>query len=254
MTKPIIPWIGGKRRLAKHLLPLFPDHKCYVELFSGGAALFFMKDQSDTEVINDINGDIVNLYRVIKYHLTAFHEEFRRALISREMYEWAKITPPETLTDIQKAARFYFLQKMAFGGKVESRSFGVAPSSKPRMNLLRMEEDISEAHLRLSRVYIEKLPWDKCLLKYDRDYSFFYADPPYWETEGYGVEFGLDQYEALAEHATTIKGKLLISLNDHPEMRRIFGGFNISTVQIPYTVGGSKKSNKKSIELIIKNY
>ena len=68
---PIIAWMGGKRRLAKHLLPLFPEHSCYVELFAGGAALFFLRDKpARCEVLNDINGDLVNLYRVVQHHLT----------------------------------------------------------------------------------------------------------------------------------------------------------------------------------------
>ena len=170
------------------------------------------------------------------------------------MYEWAKITPPETLTDIQKAARFYYLQKLAFGGKVEGRSFGTAPSSPPRLNLLRMEEDISNAHLRLSRAYIERLDWQKCLTKYDREYTLFYADPPYWQTEGYGVEFELEQYQALASHAETMKGKIIISINDHPEMRQIFSKLNIQTTSLKYTVGGSKKNAKLAKELIINNW
>lgn len=59
MANPIIPWVGGKRRLAKRLLPLFPEHQCYVEPFAGGAALFFMKAPSDVEVLNDINGKMI---------------------------------------------------------------------------------------------------------------------------------------------------------------------------------------------------
>ncbi|MDH4274898.1 MAG: DNA adenine methylase [Gammaproteobacteria bacterium] len=251
---PVIPWIGGKRRLAKHLLPLFPDHKCYVELFCGAAALFFARPPADVEVINDINGDVVNLYRVIRYHLEEFHKEFKRALISREMYEWAKITPPETLTDIQKAARFFYLQKMAFGGKVESRTFGTAPSTPPRFNLLRIEDDLSAAHLRLARVYIEHLDWARCVSKYDRDYTFFFADPPYWQTEGYGVEFGWDQYEALAATARGIKGKIMITLNDHPDVRDLFAEFNVTTVDINYTVGGSREHRKAAKELIIRSW
>jgi len=253
MSNPVIPWIGGKRRLAKHLLPLFPEHRCYVELFCGAAALFFMKDPAKSEVVNDINGELVNLYRVIKHHLEEFHRQFKHALVSRQIYEWLKITPPETLTDIQRAARFFYLQKMAFGGKVNGQTFGTAPSSPPRMNLLRIEEQLSDAHLRLSRTYIEHLDWDKCLIKYDRDYTLFYADPPYWETEGYGVGFGLEQYEALAEAARSIKGKMVISLNDHPEMRRVFKGLDISTINIPYTVGGGGKA-KPAKELIIKSW
>lgn len=76
MAKPIIPWIGGKRKLAKHILPLFPEHTCYVEPFCGAAALFFMKEPSKADILNDINGDLVNLYRVVKYHLEPLFKEF----------------------------------------------------------------------------------------------------------------------------------------------------------------------------------
>ena len=118
MHKPVIPWIGGKRRLAKVLLPLFPEHTCYVEPFCGAAALFFLKRISKAEVLNDVNGDLVNLYRVIQHHLEEFCRQFKHALVSRQIYEWLKDTPPYVLTDIQRAARFFYLQKLAFGGKV----------------------------------------------------------------------------------------------------------------------------------------
>lgn len=85
MSKPIIPWVGGKRRLAKHILPLFPAHECYVEPFAGGAALFFLKTAAEVEVLNDINGDLVNLYRVVKHHLEEFVRQFKWALISRQI-------------------------------------------------------------------------------------------------------------------------------------------------------------------------
>ena len=194
MTTPIIPWIGGKRRLADRLLPLFPSHTCYAEVFAGAAALYFMKSPSDVEVINDINGDLVNLYRVVQNHLEEFVRQFKWAISSRKIYEWYQSTPPETLTDIQRAARFYYLQKQAFGGRVDGQSYGTATTSPPRLNLLRIEEELSAAHIRLSRTYIEHLPWKKLIEKYDRDHTLFYMDPPYWQTESYGVEFDWEQY------------------------------------------------------------
>lgn len=109
--QPIIPWIGGKRRLAKHILPLFPDHHTYVEPFAGGAAMFFLKRPAEVEVLNDCNNDLITLYRVLQHHLEEFYKQFKWAIVSRQMFEWLKITPSETLTDIQKAARFYYLQK-----------------------------------------------------------------------------------------------------------------------------------------------
>lgn len=254
MTKvsPLIPWIGGKRRLAKHIIPLFPEHSCYVEPFAGAAALYFLKEPAKTEVINDINGDLISLYRVVKFHLDEFIRQFRFSLASRQIFDWLEETRPEGLTDIQRAARFYYLQKLGFGGKVDGRTFGTATTSPPRLNLLRIEEDLSAAHLRLHRTYIEHLPWDEVIRRYDRPHTLFYCDPPYFSTEGYGVEFGLEQYDRMAALARTIQGRMIISVNDIPEMRKAFDGLTISTVDITYSVGGSGKS-KPSTELIVMN-
>ncbi|MDK4667224.1 DNA adenine methylase, partial [Kingella kingae] len=117
-TLPIIPWMGGKRRLAKHLLPKFPEHQCYVELFAGGAALFFMREQrAQCEVVNDINGELINLYRVVQHHFDEFTRQFNYTLSSREVFTRLHATPPKLLTDIQRAARFFYLQCNTFGGK-----------------------------------------------------------------------------------------------------------------------------------------
>lgn len=253
-TQPIIPWIGGKRRLARHIIPQFPDHTCYVEPFAGGAAIFFLKGQAEVEVLNDINGELINLYRVVKHHLEEFINQFKWSLVSRQMFNWLKETPEETLTDIQRAARFYYLQKMAFGGKVASQTFGTATTSAPRLNLLRIEEELSAAHLRLSRTYIEHLPWDECIRRYDRPHSLFYLDPPYWGTEGYGVGFGLEQYQVMAELAKSIKGRMFISVNDIPEMRQAFAGLEMERLEISYTVGGAGRSKTVSGELLIRNF
>ncbi len=252
MTKPIIPWIGGKRRLAKRILPLFPEHTCYVEPFAGGAALFFMKDPAECEVLNDINGELVNLYRVVRHHLDEFIAQFKWSMVSRQMFEWEKMTRPETLTDIQRAARFYYLQKLAFGARVSTQNFGTTATTPPRLNLYRIEEDLSAAHFRLARTQIEHLPWDKCIQRYDRPGTLFYLDPPYWGTEGYGVEFPLDQYDRMAELARMIQGTMVVSVNDIPEMRQAFAGLRMETADITYQVGGAGRS-KTTGELIILN-
>ncbi|MDY4378660.1 DNA adenine methylase [Pectobacterium brasiliense] len=248
---PIVPWIGGKRRLAKHILPLFPAHTCYVEPFCGAAALYFLKHPSKAEVINDINGELVNLYRVVKHHLEEFVRQFKWALVSRQIYKWLQVVPEETLTDIQRAARFYYLQKQAFGGKVEERTFGTATTAPPRFNLLRIEEELSMAHLRLSRTVIEHLDWSECIQRYDRPHTLFYCDPPYWGTEGYGVEFELENYVHMAQLARDIKGKMIISVNDIPEMRQAFEGLNLQSVGINYSLSGKPAPRR---ELVICNF
>ncbi len=250
MATPIIPWIGGKRRLADHLIPRFPAHECYVEVFAGGAALYFMRPPAKVEVINDINGELVNLYRVVQHHLEEFVRQFKWALSSRQVFKWLQDTIPETLTDIQRAARFYYLQQNCFGGKVEGQSFGTATTTPPGLNLLRLEENLSAAHLRLSNTFVERLDWKNCIDRYDRPHTLFYLDPPYFETEGYGVPFAFSEYEEMAKRLRTIKGRAIVSLNDHPDIRRAFEGFHIETVDIRYTVGGGGRETLRK-EVII---
>ena len=251
MSKPFLPWIGGKRRLAKHILPLFPKHTCYCEPFCGAAALFLMKEPSKAEVINDINSDLITLYRVVQNHLEEFIKHFKWQLASREMYKLFQESNPDTLTDIQRAVRFYYLQKLSFGGKVNGRVFGTSATSPPRLNLLRLEEDLSAAHLRLARVTIENLDWQRCIRKYDRPHTLFYLDPPYWQTEGYGVPFTIDQYNDMAELMRSVKGRVVLSINAHPDMGNVFADFESRKVTLSYTVGGGKK---RADELIIWNF
>lgn len=253
MASPIIPWIGGKRRLAELLISRFPPHSCYVEVFAGGAAVYFARNPADVEVLNDVNGDLVNLYRVVRHHLEEFVRQFKWALSSRQVFEWTKVTRPETLTDIQRAARFFYLQQQSFGGRVDGQNWGTATTA-PSINLLRIEENLSAAHLRLAcGTYIEQLDWAACIERYDRPHTLFYLDPPYWQTEGYGVPFGWEQYELMAEKLRQIKGKAVVSLNDHPDIRRCFAGYDMETFKIDYTVGGGANRAERS-EVIIYNW
>jgi DNA adenine methylase len=241
--------MGGKRRLADIIIPRFPAHECYVEVFAGGAALYFLRPPAHTEVINDINGDLVCLYRVVKNHMEEFYRQFKWALSSREIFKWIQDTPPETLTDIQRAARFFYLQHHCFGGKVEGQTWGTATTAPP-VNLLRLETTLSDAHLRLAQTYIERMDWAKCIERYDRPHTFFYMDPPYFETAGYGVAFPLQEFERMASMMKVLKGKAILSINDHPEIRRIFDGLQMESLAIDYQVGGGGKAVPRR-ELII---
>lgn len=211
--------------------------------------LFARPEPAPAEVLNDINRDLVNLYRVVQHHLDEFVRQFRWALSSREMFRWAQLANVETLTDVQRAARFFYLQRLAFGGKVAGQTFGVSATTPARLNLLRIEEDLSEAHLRLARVTIEHLPWADCIARYDRPTTLFFCDPPYWQTEGYGVDFGFEQYERLAEMLGRIKGRAILTINDHEDMRKLFGRFRSRRVDITYTIG-ARAAKKAAREMI----
>lgn len=252
MSKPLVPWLGGKRKLAKHILPLIGEHTCYVEPFAGAGGIYFLKSPSKVEVLNDINSDIANLYRVVRYHMTELAAQFKWVLISRDNWQWLQSTPAETLTDIQRAAKFLYLQKMAFGAKVVGQNFGYSSSTPPRFNLLTLERDLEDAHLRLQRTYIENRDWQHIVKSYDSADTVFYLDPPYWQTVGYGVDFGWEQYEAIRTSADSIKGRMIISMGDHVDIRALFDGLTLKEIDYKYTL--NKEISKQSKELVYTNF
>lgn len=132
--------------------------------------------------------------------------------------------------------------------------FGVSTTKGPKLNLLRLEEDLSAAHLRLSGVTIEHLPYHQAIQRFDRLETFFYIDPPYYGCEGYYGEgvFSREDFSRLADLLAGIKGKFLLSLNDVPEVREIFQDFQIDPVTVRYTVSGP--GTKEAPELLIRNY
>ena len=249
-----LSWRGGKSRLAREVVARIPRHDCYAEPFAGAAWVLFFKDPSKAEVLNDINSDLVTLFRVLQNHLEEFVRHLKYLLCSREEFERFKAMRPETLTDIQRAVRFYFTQKLCFGGRVVGQSFGYSATGPPRLNLLRIEEELSGVHLRLARVHVENLPYADLVQRYDRPGTFFYCDPPYVGCEGdYGKGlFGVEDFARLADLMGSIKGKFLLSLNDTPEARKVFGAFHIEPVGTTYTC--SNTTPKQARELFIGNY
>jgi DNA adenine methylase len=249
-----LAWLGGKSKLAEQIVARIPAHTAYVEVFAGAAWVLFKKPESKVEIINDINRDLVTLYRCVKHHLPALVEQFKWLLVARDEFDRFMATPPETLTDIQRAARFFYTSKSSFGARLRAPSWGVAASGGPRLNLLRIEEDLSEAHLRLARVFIENKPYDHVIKRFDKPATFFYIDPPYWGNEndyGKGI-FARDDFERLAGLLGRCKGRFLLSLNDKPEVRSTFKGFHIETVKTRYSISAGK--NQEVGEVLIRNY
>lgn len=221
---PLAGWMGGKSRLAKHIIERFPEHTCYCEVFAGAAWVLFRKPESKVEVINDYSRDVSNLYRVLQNHLDEFVKQFRFQIVSRDEWQRLNSLDPNTLTDIQRAAQFYYLQRLSFGGKVNGRVFGTATTAKPRLNLTNIETELSDAHIRLHRVMIENLNYLDCITRYDRPHTFFYIDPPYYDCENdYGENmFNKSDFERLAAQLASIEGKFLLSINDRPQIRELF--------------------------------
>ncbi|MCP3662575.1 MAG: DNA adenine methylase [Gammaproteobacteria bacterium] len=248
-----IPYIGGKSKLSKAIIKLIPEHTCYCEAFAGAAWVFFGKEKSKTEVLNDLDGELISFYRVVQHHPEEFLKQFRFVLASRELFEdWKKQLEADGLTDIQKAARYYYVQRLCFGGRVKNRSFGVATDKAPRINLARLEETMSDVHFRLSQVTIENLDWRDFIVRYDRPTTFFYLDPPYSKSPQYKYNMTMNDYRAMAQLLSDLKGSWVLSIDDSPEIRDIFSQFKKRKVTVKYTVGQMQKGAiKDGKELII---
>lgn len=248
-------WVGGKSRLSGTIIPLMPDHRCYAEPFAGAAWVLFRKPPSKCEVINDRNDDLVAFYRVIQNHLDEFLRCAQWTLASREQFRRFKDTDPASLTDVHRAVRFYCLVKMAHGSRIASPTFGTQTTARPRFNAARIKDDLLAAHRRLANVTVENLDYGEFLARYDRGHTFFYVDPPYYGCESYYGKglFERADFERLRDQLAGIKGRFLLSINDAPAIRELFGGFEIVEAPTSYSlgVGGGRKP---VVELLIANY
>ncbi len=255
-VRPVAPYIGGKRNLANRLVERIEaiPHACYVEAFVGMGGVFFRRRRRPrSEVINDWNREVATLFRILQRHFTAFVDMLRYQLTSRPEFTRLAETDPVTLTDLERAARFLYLQRTAFGGKVSGRNFGVSPDNAARFDVTRLVPMLQDVHERLAGVVIECLPYAEAIARYDRPTTLFYLDPPYWGSEtdyGEGM-FGRADFTRLAELLRGIKGRFVLSINDRPEVRRIFAGFKLEAVTTTYTIAGGKEGKRNAAELIV---
>jgi len=260
MQNSIISWVGGKRLLRKEIIPRIPRHDVYVEVFGGAGWILFGKsnlrkdwevtNKKYTEIYNDINGELINFWKYIKYHPDAFVAELSQYLLSREIFNDCKSQPKRT--ELEKAISFYYLLDASYGSSSEHFCIAKGTNCIPLKDI----EKVRKASDRLQNVFIENLDFEKLIAKYDSETAFFYLDPPYYKKEKLYERDGaalFDAHERLAEVLKNIKGKFLLSYNDVPYIRELYNapGINIETVESAYTMSGKPT---KCIELLISNY
>lgn len=253
MNSPI-SWPGGKRLLANRIVEMFPEHTGYASVFAGALWDLFKKPPSKSESVNDINGELMNFYRVIKEKPYQFLVEIQWDLVSRKAFlEYkADLENPEHLTDVERAKRFFYVLKTSFGGK--RTVYGYARTDKPKLNLVDIEEIVIATHNRLKRVNIECLDWREFIPKYDSPNTLFYLDPPYrckTSQQVYIQSFTDSDYEELNACLKGIKGVFILSLNDDEFIRETFKDFKIEEVETLYSLSGRLQKAK---EVLIKNY
>jgi DNA adenine methylase len=245
-------YIGGKNRLAKRIIEIFPKHTTYVEAFAGGAQVLFHKKPSAVEVLNDLDGEIVNFFRVCQLHHEELIRYFRFALVSRKSFDLQKATDPAILTDIQRAARYFYILKNSFASLVRHPTYHWHVVQKPGFNLEKLPTLLENAHKRLARVQIECLPYAEILKRFDRPTTLFYLDPPYFARKLYRYNFTTADFETFAGRLQGLQGKFVLSLNDTPEVRALFHRFVIHDVELSYSA--QKHAGRKYGEVFITNF
>ena len=247
-----ITWIGGKKLLRKQIVSEFPERfDKYVEVFGGAAwVLFYKEKHAEKEVYNDINSELVNLFRMVKYPPEAVEKELEYMLNSREMYNDYYNQDITKRTEIQRAARYFFLIKASYGAKISS--FGCSQRNVTQI------KSISEVQNRLSKVLIENKSFDQLIKAQDGEGTLFYCDPPYYKAEKYyamgDATFGREQHIALRDILSQIKGKFVLSYNDDPFIRELYREFYIEAVERNNNLGVAAGGSKRYKELIIRNY
>lgn len=254
---PVAPWIGGKRNLARRICTILDQTPCatYAEPFVGMGGIFLRRSaRPKCEVINDAGRDVANLFRLLQRHYPQFLDVLRFQLTTRFEFDRLVGTNPDTLTDLERAARFLYLQRTAFGGKVSGRNFGVQTGRPGRFNLTTLEPMLEDLHARLAGVTIECLDFEMFIRRYDTPDTLFYLDPPYWGCEGdYGKAlFTRQDFARLAGVLTGLKGRFVLSINDVPEIRSLFGWAVVEEVTTTYTVSG-RGAVKPAAELLIRS-
>lgn len=248
-----ISWIGGKRLLRKDIIARFPKEKIerYIEVFGGAGWVLFAKDKhADFEVYNNVNSNLVNLFRCVKYHPEELHKELSFVLNSREILEdYKNQFICNGLTDIQRAARFMYLVKVSYGSS--ARTYGCV-----KKNLKSMIDYILTVQERLNTVVIENKDFEDLIKVYDRLGALFYLDPPYFRTERYyNVEFKEEDHVRLRDTLNNIQGKFILSYNDCEFVRELYKDYNIEEIERNSNLVNRYDDIDHSYkELIIRNY
>ncbi len=249
-------WIGGKSKLADDIVAMMPEHRLYVEVFGGALNVLYRKPVPSTtkqaEVVNDINGELVNLHRAIRTNPSSLSWYLNKMLISREIFYDIYQGKMKPLNNIERAAFYYYLISQSFGAK--GTTFAMNAKSRRPKDIYRGFHKWSE---RLKFVTVENMSFEKLIATYDKPDAFFYCDPPYVSTESYYQNtggFGEKEHRKLAEVLHNIDGKFLLSYNDCELVRELYGDMNIrSTKEIEYTLRGAG-SKKKVREVFVSNY
>ncbi len=254
-VNPVAGYVGGKKQLARTIISRIGaiEHELYAEPFVGMGGVFLRRpSRPKVEAINDASQDVATFFRVLQRHYQAFLDMLKWQVTSRAEFARLAAQDPTTLTDLERSARFLYLQRLSFGGKVAGRSFGIDTAGPARFDITRLVPLLEAVHERLAGVWIDCLGWETFIQRWDRPKTLFYRDPPDWGTEpcyGRGLLEQSD-FERLSTALQHLQGRIILSLNDVPEVRELFAWAAIETVELSYQAGGAGQT-KRVREVVI---
>ena len=242
--------------MISELITHIPAHETYVEVFGGSAELLFSKYPSKQEVYNDINGDLVNLFLQVRDNLDKIMDRLQWLPHSREIHEkWCNdfrkgLAPSDP---IERAARFYYILCTQFAGKMLAGwAYG---KGKKYWGPSRISK-LPAISKRLENVTVEHSDFRKTIQVWDSKNTFFFLDPPYYDTADYKQGFNEQDHRDLAELLSTLDGTWLLTYNDHPFIRDLYSCYKIESMEIQLTSKKIEANEKRPrfINLIIKNF
>ena len=213
-----IRWFGGKGNFTQHLLPLIPDHKCYVEVFGGGASLLFAKEPSKVEIYNDLDSDVVAFFQVLRDKSTRqeFHEKCHYTPFSTKVYSEYRKTWHEQTDLVERVYQWFVVARMCRNGNF-GHSLCMFSNNRDRAGWFKqIVDEIDMVAERLRGVTIECNDWSEIIRRYDAPYTVFYLDPPYLPStrsspKYYRCEMTEDDHVELIKTLASIKGKVILS-------------------------------------------
>ncbi|BAZ36874.1 D12 class N6 adenine-specific DNA methyltransferase (plasmid) [Calothrix sp. NIES-4101] len=229
-------WYGGKYSHLDWLLPLLPDAVHYCEPFGGSAAVLLNRKPASVETYNDIDGEVVNFFRVLRDQQEALIQAIGLTPFSREEFRQA-IALEQNLSDLERARRFFIRARQVRTGLAQTASEGrwahCKLTSRAGMagavsRWLGSVEGLSEIVQRLLRVQIENDRATNVIKRYDSPDTLFYCDPPYphdsrGDSNAYAFEMTDEEHCALAEVLRNVEGKVALSGYDCSLMQQLYG-------------------------------
>jgi DNA adenine methylase len=235
----------------KRIVERMPEHTCYCEVFAGAGWVLFGKTPARVEVLNALNGELMNFYRQVKLHPRRVVRHLGAMPHSRALFNDLWRMKPAVGNGVFRAARFAYLLKTAFAGDLSKKpTFGYSRVQPHKMIMVKSR--LLDAADRLQRVTLECGDWRKVIERYDSRETLFYCDPPYVGLRYYQHNFEQPDHEALARVLRRIAGRFMLSYNDVPEIRRLYAWARIEQVGVTYRirdVGG-----RIGKELLITNF